>query len=123
MIRTTKLETLCSRVSRLLSLSELDIWLWLTRSSTPSRDPMRAMIIYKLEYENFVQLARETIDTMFSRFQSIINNMRANKAQIPYDDPERVLKLLHALDQRVWNVKVSTIIESLIMRFPLWMSC
>jgi hypothetical protein len=70
-----------------------------------------------------VQLARETIDTMFSRFESIINNMRANKAQIPYDDPERVLKLLHDLDQRVWNVKVSTIIESPIMRFPPWMSC
>jgi hypothetical protein len=37
--------------------------------------------------------------------------MCANKAQLPYDDHERALKLLHALDQRVWEVKVSTIIE------------
>jgi len=49
---------------------------------------------------------------MFSRFQSIVNKMRANKAQLPYSDHERALKLLHALDRRVWEVKVSAIIES-----------
>jgi hypothetical protein len=49
---------------------------------------------------------------MFSRFQTIVNKMRANKAQFPYDDHERALKLLFALDQKVWDVKVSTIIES-----------
>jgi hypothetical protein len=32
------------------------------------------------EYENFVQLASETIDSMFSRFQLIVNKMHANKA-------------------------------------------
>ena len=49
---------------------------------------------------------------MFSRFQSIVNKMRANKPQLPYNDHERALKLLHALDRRVWEVKVSMIIES-----------
>jgi hypothetical protein len=49
---------------------------------------------------------------MFSRFQSIVNKMCANKAQLPYDDYERAHKLLHALDQRAWKVKVSVIIES-----------
>jgi hypothetical protein len=67
---------------------------------------------YQREYENFVQLAGETIDTMSSRFQSIVNKMCANKAQLPYDDHERALKLLHALEYRVWEVKVSVIIES-----------
>ena len=47
MIRTTKLETLCSRVSRLVSLSELDIWLRLIRSGLPSRDSMRATIMWR----------------------------------------------------------------------------
>jgi hypothetical protein len=56
------------------------------------------------EYENFVRLARETIYTMFSQFQSIMNKMCANKAQLPYDDHERALKIIHALDQRVWEV-------------------
>jgi hypothetical protein len=41
MIQTTKLTMLCSRASRLMSLSELDIWLQLTRSGTPSKDFMR----------------------------------------------------------------------------------
>jgi hypothetical protein len=44
---------------------------------------------YRWEYENFVQMARETIDIMFSRFQSIVNKMRTNKAQLPYDDHKR----------------------------------
>jgi Mn-dependent DtxR family transcriptional regulator len=39
--------------------------------------------------------------------------MRANKAQLPYDDHERALKLLYALDRKVWDVKVTAIIESL----------
>jgi hypothetical protein len=67
---------------------------------------------YRKVYENFTQLAGETIDSMFSRVQSIVNKMCANKAQLPYSDNERALKLLCALDQRVWEVKVSAIIES-----------
>jgi hypothetical protein len=67
---------------------------------------------YRREYENFTQLAGETINSMFSRFQSIVNKMCANKARLPYSDHERALKLLHALDRRVWEVKFSTIIES-----------
>ncbi|XP_066351156.1 uncharacterized protein [Miscanthus floridulus] len=67
---------------------------------------------YKREYENFSQLDGESIDSMFSRFQTIVNKMRVNKAQLPYDDHERALKLLYALDRKVWDVKVSAIIES-----------
>ena len=52
---------------------------------------------YKREYKNFSQLDSESIDAMFSRFQTIVNKMRANKAQLPYDDHERALKLLYAL--------------------------
>jgi hypothetical protein len=37
--------------------------------------------------------------------------MHSNNAHLPYDDHERALKLLHALDHRVWEVKVSAIIE------------
>ena len=68
--------------------------------------------MYKSEYENFSQLDGESIDAMFSRFQTIVNKMRANKPQLPYDDYERALKLLYALDRKVWDVNVSAIIES-----------
>jgi hypothetical protein len=50
--------------------------------------------MYKHEYENFSQSDGESIDVMLSRFQMIVNKMRANKAQLPYDDHERALKLL-----------------------------
>ena len=68
--------------------------------------------MYKQEYGNFSQLDGESIDAMFSHFQTIVNKMRANKPQLPYDDHERALKLLYALDHKVWDVKVSAIIES-----------
>jgi hypothetical protein len=48
----------------------------------------------------------------FLAFRPSSNNIRANKAQLPYDDHERALKLLYALDRKVWDVKVTTIIES-----------
>jgi len=38
--------------------------------------------------------------------------MQANKPQLPYDDHERALKLLYALVRKVWDVKLSAIIES-----------
>jgi hypothetical protein len=63
-------------------------------------------------YENFSQLDGESIDSLFSHFQSIVSKIRANKLQLPYDDHERALKLLYTLDWKVWDVKVSAIIES-----------
>jgi hypothetical protein len=42
----------------------------------------------------------------------MIIKMRANKAKLPYEDHKRALKLLYALDQKVWDVKVSATIES-----------
>jgi hypothetical protein len=48
---------------------------------------------------------------MFSWFQPIVNKMHTNMVQLPYLDHERVHKLLHALDQRDWEVKVLMIIE------------
>jgi hypothetical protein len=38
--------------------------------------------------------------------------MHANKVQLPYDEHERALMLLHVLDRKVWEVKVLAIIES-----------
>jgi hypothetical protein len=72
----------------------------------------RLLETYKCEYENFVQLNGEYFDSMFSRFQSIVNKMWANRSQLPHGDHERALKLLYVLDQRFWDVKASAIIES-----------
>ena len=49
---------------------------------------------------------------MFHRFRSIVNNMKANVTELPYDDHDRALKVLHALDHTVWGAKVEAIEES-----------
>jgi hypothetical protein len=49
---------------------------------------------------------------MFQCFTVIVNNMRANVAMLPYDDHDRVVKLLHSLDRTVWSGKVESILES-----------
>jgi hypothetical protein len=69
---------------------------------------------YRREYENFSQQPGESIDSMFSRFQAILNKVRTNKpATTPlYSDHDRAMKLLHGLDLKVWEVKVSAIVES-----------
>ncbi|XP_066361199.1 uncharacterized protein [Miscanthus floridulus] len=62
--------------------------------------------------EDATYVMLETVDAMFSRFQLIVNKMWANKPQLLYDNHERALKLLYVLYRRVWDVKVSAIIES-----------
>jgi hypothetical protein len=42
----------------------------------------------------------------------IVNNIRANVAVLPYDDHDRVVKLLHSLDRTMWSGKVEDILES-----------
>src|SRR6266498_793080 len=67
---------------------------------------------YRREYENFVQLPGESVETLFSLFQSCVNKMRDNIIKMPYEDHDLALKLLHALDRSVWGVKVDAVIES-----------
>ena len=64
---------------------------------------------YKREYDNLVQMEGESIDALFARAQSILNKMKANKPTIQIDDHERAIKLLYALDRKVWEEKVNVI--------------
>jgi hypothetical protein len=72
----------------------------------------RLFVTYRREYKNFTHLPGESIDAMFQRFTVIVNNMRANVVVLPYDDHDRVVKLLHSLDRTVWSGKVEAILES-----------
>jgi hypothetical protein len=42
----------------------------------------------------------------------VVNNMRANMDVLPYDDHDRVVKLLHSLDRTVWGENFEAIVES-----------
>ena len=69
---------------------------------------------HRREYETFTQEPGESIDLIFSRFQSIVNKVNGNKSAgaLEYTEHEKALKLLYALDPTVWDLKVNTIIES-----------
>ena len=69
---------------------------------------------HRREYENFTQEPGESIDLMFSRFQSIVNKVNLNRSAdaLEYTEHEKALKLLYALDHSVWDLKVNTIIDS-----------
>jgi hypothetical protein len=72
----------------------------------------RLFATYRREYENFTHVPGESIDAMFQCFTVIVNNVRANVVVLPYDDHDRVVKLLHSLDCTVWSGKVEAILES-----------
>jgi hypothetical protein len=67
---------------------------------------------YRREYENFTHLSGVSIDALFQRFTVVVNNMRANVDVLPYDDHDRVVKLLHSLDHTIWGGKFEAIVES-----------
>jgi hypothetical protein len=69
-------------------------------------------VTYWRDFENITHLTGESIDTLFKRFIVVVNNMRANVDVLPYDDHDRVVKLLHALDCIEWDGKVEAILES-----------
>jgi hypothetical protein len=64
----------------------------------------RMYATYRREYENLTHLpGDESIDALFQRFTVVVNNMRANVNVLPYDDHDRVVKLLHSLDRTIWG--------------------
>ena len=69
---------------------------------------------HRRKYENSTQRPGENIGDMFSRFQSIVNKVSANRSADALDNTEheKALKLLYTLDHSVWDLKVNTIIES-----------
>jgi hypothetical protein len=71
----------------------------------------RLYATYRREYENFTHLPGESIDMTFQQFMVVVDNVRANVTVFPYDDHDRVMKLLHSLDHTICNKKVEAILE------------
>jgi hypothetical protein len=64
-----------------------------------------------MQYQTFSQKSGESLDDCFARFESIVSNLRAYGPLI-YVDNERAKQLLHALDDHVWGMKITTLEES-----------
>ena len=69
----------------------------------------RLVETYRREYENFVQRPGESVDDLFDRFQLIIYKLRVNSApaELPYTDHQQAMKLVYALDRKIWEIKVN----------------
>jgi hypothetical protein len=89
------------------------IWLVLKEAHVGNAQVQARMYAtYRIEYENFTHLLGESIDALFQRFTVVVNNMRANKDVLSYDDHDRAVKLLHSLDHTIWGGKFEAIVES-----------
>jgi hypothetical protein len=89
------------------------IWLVLKEAHVGNAQVQAGMYAtYWREYENFTHLPGESIDALFQRFTVVVNNMRANVDVLPYDDHDRVVKILHSLDRTIWGGKFEAIVES-----------
>ncbi|KAG8083377.1 hypothetical protein GUJ93_ZPchr0015g6850 [Zizania palustris] len=85
----------------------------LSRVSTLAKGEIKAkrQSTYNQQYQLFVQAPGESIEAMFSRFDAIVGNLRSN-GTLAYNDHDRAIKLLYALDRSIWEVKISSIEES-----------
>jgi hypothetical protein len=89
------------------------IWLVLKEAHVRNAQVQARMYAtYQREYENFTHLPGESIDALFQKFTVVVNNMRANLDELPYDDHDRAVKLLHSLDRTIWGGKFEAIVES-----------
>ncbi|WVZ97469.1 hypothetical protein U9M48_043003 [Paspalum notatum var. saurae] len=70
----------------------------------------RLVETYRREYENFVQKPGESVDDLFVDYQQVACQLCPRC--LPYTDHQQAVKLLYALDRKIWEIKVNSIIES-----------
>jgi hypothetical protein len=107
--------SLCESEFERVRIEDLACWIWeQLKNAHAGNAQVQAQFVstYRREYEIFTHLPGESIDAMFQHFTVIVNNMGANVVMLPYDDHDRVVKLLHSLDRTVWSGKVEAILES-----------
>jgi hypothetical protein len=71
--------------------------------------PVEILTIGNIRF--FSQKPRESLDDCFARFESIVSNLRSC-GPLAYSDNERAKKLLYALDDHVWGMKITGLEES-----------
>jgi hypothetical protein len=66
---------------------------------------------YNRQYQNFSHKPGESLDDCFTRFQSIMSSLRSC-GLLAYSDNERAKLPLYALDDSVWDIKITALEES-----------
>jgi hypothetical protein len=66
---------------------------------------------YNRQYQTFSQKPGESLDDCFTRFESIVSNLRAC-GPLTYTDNEHGKQCMYALDDHVWGMKIIVLKES-----------
>jgi hypothetical protein len=89
-----------------------DVWLKLCNTYEGSSEiKSSSKDTYNSQYQTFSQKLGESHDDCFDRFESIVSNLRSC-GPLAYSDNERAKQLFYALDDHVWDMKITTLEES-----------
>jgi hypothetical protein len=89
-----------------------DIWLKLCNTYEGSSEIKSSRRdTYNRQYHTFSQKSGESLDDCFARFESIVSSLRSC-GPLAYSDNERAKQLLYALDDSIWGMKITALVES-----------
>jgi hypothetical protein len=84
-----------------------DVWLKLCNTYEGSSEIKSSRRdTYNRQYQTFSQKPRESLDDCFARFESIVSSLRSC-GPLAYSDNERAKQLLYALNDSVWDMKIT----------------
>jgi hypothetical protein len=83
-----------------------DVWLKLSSSEIKSS----CKDTYNRQYQTFSQKPGESFDDCFARFESIVSSLRSC-GPLAYSDNEHAKQLLYVLDDHVWGMKITALVE------------
>jgi hypothetical protein len=66
---------------------------------------------YNRQYQTFSHKPEESLDDCFARFESIVSSLRSC-GPLVYSDNECAKQLLYALDDSIWDMKITALEES-----------
>jgi hypothetical protein len=88
-----------------------DVWLKLCNTYEGSSEIKSSRRdIYNRQYQTFSQKPGESLDDCFARFESIVSSLRSCD-HLAYFDNERAKQSLYALDDSVWDMKITVLEE------------
>jgi hypothetical protein len=89
-----------------------DVWLKLCNTYEGSSEIKSShRDTYNKQYQTFSQKPGESLDDCFASFESIITSLRSC-SPLAYSDNECAKQLLFALDDSIWGMKITALVES-----------
>jgi hypothetical protein len=89
-----------------------DVWLKLCNTYKGSSEIKFSLRdTYNRQYQTFSQKPGESLDDCFARFESIVSSLYSY-GPLAYSDNEHAKQILYALDDSIWDMKITDLEES-----------